>query len=498
MILRPTNLCRHRPRASGLFAYWPLDDGAHTTARQLRPIVGWDGTVTNGTWVGGRHGRCIDLSGSGSRIVIDLWQCWGTEVPGGFTNTGLALHGDYLYCADYTNQKVVKMSKLGVDQSSDANADGSGIQGVAYDDSDDTLWYVNYDEALIRHMQLDGTQLASIDISGQSITANSLAYDSSDDTLWVVPPTGTTAYQYDASDGSYDGNISLSGASGIDGLAYNSTDDAFITSSTGNDRVMGHNKSTGAKLWEFKFGNIAQEHLCHDPSDESIYVNFDSETHSAVPDGNRFAQYTELGVPTDRPALDHYTMSIWFRLDSMAANAMLWEIYDTGNIFMDLYVQTTGSLRSLIPAATTATGLVTTATWYHAVTTYDGSTFNIYLNGKEVKSVSGSRTAYGQRYLVLGARGSNGGYSLPVNGRLSRAALFDYALTAEEVGRLYAITDGLIAGRRWVAVSPNPPIVTDDIFENEFPFEQDELVGTAQATEGVPPYSWEILSQTLQ
>ena len=39
--------------------------------------------------------------------------------------------------------------------------------------------------------------------------------------------------------------------------------------------------------------------------------------------------------------------------------------------------------------------------------------------------------------------------------------------------------------------------VTEETFQNYEPFDNDESIGTAQATGGSVPYTWEIISQDL-
>ncbi len=49
-----------------------------------------------------------------------------------------------------------------------------------------------------------------------------------------------------------------------------------------------------------------------------------------------------------------------------------------------------------------------------------------------------------------------------------------------------------------VTTDARPPVVVDDNFSNEVPFDIGELIGTVQATGGTSPYTWEIVSQTLR
>lgn len=98
------------------------------------------------------------------------------------------------------------------------------VQGVAYDTSDDTLWFSDLAGDVVRHIQTDGTALDTDDIA---FTApNGLAYDSGRDMLYVGTTSGvsriTMAGEEDAA---YD-----AGASTWDQLWYDATHDLIVVS----------------------------------------------------------------------------------------------------------------------------------------------------------------------------------------------------------------------------------------------------------------------------
>jgi len=60
------------------------------------------------------------------------------------------------------------------------------VQGVAYDESDDTLWFASLGENLIRHVTKAGAHIGSFSLSG----ANGVAYDRLRDRLWTSTGAG--------------------------------------------------------------------------------------------------------------------------------------------------------------------------------------------------------------------------------------------------------------------------------------------------------------------
>jgi hypothetical protein len=92
-----------------------------------------------------------------------------------------------------------------------------------------------------------------------------------------------------------------------------------------------------------------------------------------------------------------------------------------------------------------ATGTdIQTGTWYHIVAVKDGTTaLRLYINGKEVASDTTSvpdtsASDDGNREIVLGANGNGSGApNLHTNCKIHSAALWDRALTADEIKGMY-------------------------------------------------------------
>jgi len=76
--------------------------------------------------------------------------------------------------------------------------------------------------------------------------------------------------------------------------------------------------------------------------------------------------------------------------------------------------------------------------WYHAVGTFDGSTYNLYLNG-ELQATKSSATALGinTKGLQVGAFDNNGSFIRNFPGLLDDVRIYNRALSATEVYNLY-------------------------------------------------------------
>ncbi|HBB66567.1 MAG TPA: hypothetical protein DCZ93_04575 [Elusimicrobia bacterium] len=80
--------------------------------------------------------------------------------------------------------------------------------------------------------------------------------------------------------------------------------------------------------------------------------------------------------------------------------------------------------------------------WYHVAYTYDGANIKFYLNGQEdgVRAFSGGLTPYNGRGFVGFDPMAVGGYQAPIDGYIDELAVYDRALSAQEIKARY---DGL-------------------------------------------------------
>lgn len=121
---------------------------------------------------------------------------------------------------------------------------------------------------------------------------------------------------------------------------------------------------------------------------------------------------------------------------------MSYEMNSSGRVELWLYSATAGAyfnVGGVKPGFEVETGK-----YYHAVTTYDGTTLKIYLNGTEVYSQAASFTvkhpaaADSVAFSIGGdPRKNYADSNIPTNGKVARLGLYSTALTKKQVGELY-------------------------------------------------------------
>jgi hypothetical protein len=136
--------------------------------------------------------------------------------------------------------------------------------------------------------------------------------------------------------------------------------------------------------------------------------------------------------------------------------------------------------------------------WSHWHLTNDSSGARVYLGGVVVASRSSLSTISVAQPLVLAAdyEGSpNRHYSCEI----AFFALWHRSLRTSEIQLVGRDLMALVRPRAMVLPGAADLLtVTEETFLNYSPFDNDESIGTAQATGGTEPYTWEILTQDLQ
>lgn len=116
-----------------------------------------------------------------------------------------------------------------------------------------------------------------------------------------------------------------------------------------------------------------------------------------------------------------------------------------------------------------ATGDYTQGADYDGAATYSNGTYVLWTGALGLKILSSAAGTYGD-YWQKSAGDTSG----------------DYA------------PQGSASGTATVAVYSGAPIaVTEATLTNTSPYDQDEVIGTVEATGGTSPYTWTIVSQTL-
>ena len=122
---------------------------------------------------------------------------------------------------------------------------------------------------------------------------------------------------------------------------------------------------------------------------------------------------------------------------------------------------TSGSNNNWNPSVST----MTKGAWYFAAMTYDGATIRVYLNGAEVNSTpwAGSLNTDASIAIGLGNQPSGAG-DRGFNGVLDEVAVFDKALSAEQVDELYKAAGGGLVGHWKLAETSGTTAVDSSVY----------------------------------
>lgn len=361
----------------------------------------------------------------------------------------------------------------------------------------------------IRFTASDGTTELSYDRRSFSVTGGAASGVFRVKVSTLDATTGATIYLYygkaDASDGEATGSNVYSGVVAgyaLDEPSGNFAD--FAGSSTGTVNGTLPNQTATSKI------------------DSAQDFNGSSDYASC---GNAAA----LNMTTAR------TLSLWLRPDGVAATvAPLTKGNWSGNAYSYGVLQVSAKIqyRWISSGGTennyaTSNNVLSAATWAKLdITHTSGSTPAIYIDGV---AVSGSIAGGGgtndmgttSNALTIGAGSAP---SLYFDGILDEIMIANVARSAEWVKFAFynesAADNEITIGSQEMAVAPTrselspllfyrdewwaeqvymaPLVVHEETFYNDSPFTVGEVVGTCTATGGSSPYTWEIISQTLQ
>ncbi|HWX21951.1 MAG TPA: LamG-like jellyroll fold domain-containing protein, partial [Candidatus Binatia bacterium] len=200
--------------------------------------------------------------------------------------------------------------------------------------------------------------------------------------------------------------------------------------------------------------------------------------------------------PSLRPA--SLTIEAWVRFD---ANTGIQVIFDKplGGSTLDSFLLwlENGSLKAVISSVNgfgptlSSPFTPTVAQWYHVAYTFDSATRQqvLYLNNTDVASGLADRNiAYDSNPLLLGGDTDNGTRTFFLKGRIDEAALYNRALTAQEIaGIYYASAAGKTTSGPYFTTLPTLP----DAIVNQ-PYSQSIV-----STRGTPTVLYSLKSGSL-
>lgn len=159
-------------------------------------------------------------------------------------------------------------------------------------------------------------------------------------------------------------------------------------------------------------------------------------------------QYNTIQADPGMGANIKWTVSFWLKCNTLSTNHTLYYITDSnGSLVQYLIVQSSGRLQAFLAGSgsnwtRSATGAITTGTWFHIAMVYNGTNGRytrqkIYVNGSTSGSVSNFYSANHAQSanLYLGSRDGQTGY---LNGLINEFSVFyGTALTMAEIVTLY-------------------------------------------------------------
>lgn len=217
------------------------------------------------------------------------------EVPGAFTNTGLADDGTNFLIGDYSGNRIVKTTYDGafVSAITPASSPVGSIQGVAWDAGRSNIWVGHYDAAngTLRRYATDGTLLQTISLGIEG--PNHIAYDAANDRLLVAFDYLGQVKEYACTTGTLlstvtvDASLGVAAAGGIDGITMDPVDPAnyfWVSAEPTFQTIAKINRATGAIVTSFRCPVSPEGIVWHAGA---IYICCDAEYHKSINFGNR-------------------------------------------------------------------------------------------------------------------------------------------------------------------------------------------------------------------
>lgn len=206
------------------------------------------------------------------------------------------------------------------DATGGAAGHGFSCTGLVKDPTDGTWWCassgttdpsdVTYDPAIV-HLSADfATKLADYPLSAMSITplgsVQGLAFDTTNNTLYFTHAGDGKIYHINRS-GSVLGSFS---ATGFNGLTYDSANDRLLGSANiDNPTLFALNKSTGAQTNLASLVGPAVDHLFFDSRDNSVWYCCDGTVPVIRKAGLSWPQIRESYPVQDAPAIEGFVIS---------------------------------------------------------------------------------------------------------------------------------------------------------------------------------------------
>ena len=148
--------------------------------------------------------------------------------------------------------------------------------------------------------------------------------------------------------------------------------------------------------------------------------------------------FIELGEPI---SYTQHTISTWVKIGASSDSRTIFDARDAANDGVRLYVASNNKIIYELNTNDLSSAVMTMDEWAHVVATYDGTTQKLYINGSLSQSSTTTQVVNVTTNAEIGARN----FSDRANeflGKIDELAIFDRALTADEVTAIFRIKYG--------------------------------------------------------
>lgn len=323
------------------------------------------------------------------------------EVPGGFTCTGLAYDpvSRTFWIGEFDNgggnPRLVETSLTGTLIRKIVIV--GDPQGIAYDTSDDTLWYVDTTNNTIRHIDKEGNSVGSDLALG--FQPSGLTYKASTDEIYLSNyAQNGNIYRYDCATLTLQETFKIAVTSPaylIDSLLYLPDSDELLAITDTGDSILRIDAAGSSPRPVTSNTHItnAPEHMTMVGT--QLYYTSDQLFHNSIANGNR--------VYSARLNNQNSTFSLWFTFvakESAQTACIFQHGESTADIGYGLFIGSATELRLFAKDEASLSFLTNSSVsdlslgWNHlaVIIDRDASTMKTYLNSVEIMSLSISNT----------------------------------------------------------------------------------------------------------
>ena len=450
--LYETGLIKFRPASdNGLVGYWSLDEGMGTKAGDMSGM-GHDGTASGSpAWVDGKRGKALSFNGTSDCFSVGTFNFGNVSTISAWVNidtgessiqtimansvTGAAADGFRLFVNTYGTSD----QKLFIETGNGSAGDGaiSAAGAVPYPGWHHIVAVLDRTNGLA-NAYVDGVQV---------ITNDSIQTDFGNNQWTRIGRMSNSSYYFGGiMDEVRVYNRALS-ATEIANL-YTSSNRYLRVNAPQNNKVT--NGLVG--FWSFN-GQDVSGATAYDRSGSGNNGTITGATLDSGKVGqalrfNGASNYLDTNHDYSWSNAQPFSMSVWFNTNNPFTNQVILSKDTTSNWEYTLRLNANGSLsfhywntggNDEIVVGTDASEIAT-STWYHAAVTYDGvSNAYLYLNSIEKASDATIVDTFQNRADTtrIGYGYYNSGTAYYFNGLLDEVRIYNRALSAAEVKRLY-------------------------------------------------------------